>query len=299
MEGVNDEPISAADMALVDQDVAAAEASGQPLTAAELREKIKEIKKMKEELARKEDLEKEIRRREDGKAMLEVARKNAELKQKLELEQQRKQREADVQYKKRLLEELERDKERRKAARNPAAVQPQTAPAKPLPTVNSDECRICFQFSDGKRINAVFPSSAKFQEVYDHVAKNKLFDGNYELHRTYPRAPIKDFDKNLIELQLTPASVLAVSKLTTTQALVLSRTQEIVKSIFYLLLTIISCPLVTARDFIVSLFGNNHVRRTDGETGSNRMVEQRKKKERKDHDSDDEGTWNGNSTQQL
>lgn len=40
-----------------------------------------------------------------------------------------------------------------------------------IPTVNSDDCRICFQFPDGKRVNAVFPSAAKFQAVYDHVAE--------------------------------------------------------------------------------------------------------------------------------
>lgn len=99
-----------AELELVKDDAAAAEASGKPLTSAELREKIKEIQKIKEEAAKKEELEKEIRRRADGKAMLEAAQKNAELKQKLELEQARKQREADAEYKKRLLEECKRDK---------------------------------------------------------------------------------------------------------------------------------------------------------------------------------------------
>ena len=110
MASEEENKLTDAELELVKNDVAAADASGTPLTATELRQKIKEIQKIKEEAAKKEELEKEIRRRADGKAMLEASRKNAELKQKLELDQARKQREADAEYKKRLLEECKRDK---------------------------------------------------------------------------------------------------------------------------------------------------------------------------------------------
>lgn len=86
------------------------DAGDKQLTKEELREKIKEIQRAKDEAAKREELEKEIKRREDGKGMLEAQRKNAELKQKLEIDNQRKQREADVEYKKRLLAEMQREK---------------------------------------------------------------------------------------------------------------------------------------------------------------------------------------------
>jgi len=309
MASEEDKKLTDTELELVKDDAAAAEASGKPLTSAELREKIKEIQKIKEEAAKKEELEKEIRRRADGKAMLEAAQKNAELKQKLELEQARKQREADAEYKKRLLEECKRDKEQRRLARTQNAA-PTTAPtpqATVIPTVNSDDCRICFQFPDGKRVNAVFPSSVKFQVVFDHIAQNNLFDGNYELHRTYPRQAIKDYDKDLVELRLTPASVLAVTKHTTTKTVVVSKTKDLGSFLF----SILYLPFATVIHFFTTLFGynlnnpeesqefgnNSNNRR---QLGSERDLQTGRRNRRGEgEDSDDEATWNGNSTQQL
>ncbi|KAE9556012.1 hypothetical protein FO519_000758 [Halicephalobus sp. NKZ332] len=312
MASEEDKKLTEAELELVKDDVASAEASGKPLSATELREKIKEIQKIKEEAAKKEEFEKELRRREDGKAMLEAARKNAELKQKLELEQARKQREADAEYKKRLLEECQRDKEQRRLARNQNAA-PTTAPvsaptpqATVIPTVKSDDCRICFQFPDGKRVNAVFPSSAKFQVVFDHIAENNLFEGKYELHRTYPREAIRDYDKDLIELRLTPASVLAVTKHATTDSVVASNNKDFGSLLF----SILYVPFATVIHFFTTLFGFNLNRPEEtqdyGNTSDNRRSGpereiQTERRNRHGHgdDSDDEATWNGNSTQQL
>jgi hypothetical protein len=199
----------------------------EPVEELSLEEKKKSVKeaiaKAKAKKAKEEEeelLKREIQRIKDGKNALDMQEKIKEVNQRREIEKQRMEKEAD-QKRLRELRELERrDKEER--ARRKAEAQGTAQPASSTPTpstvetkpqpITSDDCRICYQFPDGTRVMKVFKSSVSFREVFDAIKDDPHIQGSYKLFTTFPRKAIEEYNKNLIELCLTPASVLAVVK---------------------------------------------------------------------------------------
>jgi hypothetical protein len=300
----------------------------EPVEELSLEEKKKSVKeaiaKAKAKKAKEEEeeqLRREIQRIKDGKNALDMQEKIKEVNQRREIEKQRMEKEAD-QKRLRELRELERrDKEER--ARRKAEAQgtaqpasstpaPSTVETKPQP-IASDDCRICYQFPDGTRVMKVFKSSVNFREVFDAIKDDPHIQGSYKLFTTFPRKAIEEYNKNLIELCLTPASVLAVVKIEEMQ--VVNQGVGYLKNAAMMAFTLVCGPLASLFQFFSLLFGFRVENPTEpSESDKQPKRQQRRSREEKkfkkdgkiqglnDDDSkssDEEGTWNGNSTQQL
>uniref|UniRef100_A0A7E4WBF1 UBX domain-containing protein 4 n=1 Tax=Panagrellus redivivus TaxID=6233 RepID=A0A7E4WBF1_PANRE len=184
---------------------------------AELAERIRKNREIKAEQERIEAHQREIKRIEDGKKALEMQEKIKEVQMKRDIEANKREREAAAKHMAELrererLDRLERELERKRREELAAGVKKTEKPTYTAPVVNSDDCRICYQFPDGARVMKVYKSSVSFQEVYDGIKDDSHIDGNYKLFQTFPRKAIEEYGKNLVELGLTPASVLAVVK---------------------------------------------------------------------------------------
>ena len=185
-----------------------------------VKEAIAKQREIKSKLEEEEELQREIKRREDGKKALEMQQKIKEIELQRELEKRRMEKEADARRLRELRELERRDREERARRKAEAQGTAQPAPSTPAPSVAetkpqqiaSDDCRICYQFPDGTRVMKVFKSSVNFREVFDAIKDDPHIQGSYKLFTTFPRKAIEEYNKNLIDLCLTPASVVQVVK---------------------------------------------------------------------------------------
>ncbi|KAL3079370.1 hypothetical protein niasHT_033258 [Heterodera trifolii] len=281
-----------------------------------LEEKHKEDAMKKEQ----EEREKEIMRRNEGKAIAEVREKQRERELKEMAEQRRKQKEEDAQALKRIREQLQQDKEERAKrtaggtipteteSKAPEVVEPIRAP------VNSEQCRIQCKFPDGSTLTDVFPSDSPLQVVHDAVSRDLRAPPNFFLVQPYPRKKLNEFEKTLLELDLTPSSAILVLAQKNAQ-------QSVLPSNAYLNMAfgIFNIPFYfvgTLWRFITSFFvvgrpsptsdqqGQNPTQNSSGGQKREGAKTERSgnvgsfRADESDH-SDDEATWNGNSTQQL
>ncbi|KAI3411940.1 hypothetical protein GPALN_001997 [Globodera pallida] len=287
-----------------------------------LEEKHKEDAKKKEE----EEREKEVLRRNEGKALTDIREKQREKEMKEMSEQRRKQKDEDAQALKRIRDQLRQDKEDR-AKRNAgpqAEVENKEEPPKQEKSegtlvrtpVNTEQCRIQCKFPDGSTLIEVYSSGAPLQVVYDAVSHNPHAPPNFFLVQPYPRKKLTEFDKTLLELDLTPSSALLVVAIQSQLSVLPS------SGYMDMLLGFVFFPfylLGSVWRFFTSLFTGGHSGRilekpgnastsAQNSTGEKKKGESSKtersgnvgsfRAEGSDH-SDDEATWNGNSTQQL
>uniref|UniRef100_A0A183BVA4 UBX domain-containing protein 4 n=1 Tax=Globodera pallida TaxID=36090 RepID=A0A183BVA4_GLOPA len=287
-----------------------------------LEEKHKEDAKKKEE----EEREKEVLRRNEGKALTDIREKQREKEMKEMSEQRRKQKDEDAQALKRIRDQLRQDKEDR-AKRNAgpqAEVENKEEPLKQEKSegtlvrtpVNTEQCRIQCKFPDGSTLIEVYSSGAPLQVVYDAVSHNPHAPPNFFLVQPYPRKKLTEFDKTLLELDLTPSSALLVVAIQSQLSVLPS------SGYMDMLLGFVFFPfylLGSVWRFFTSLFtggrsgqilekSGNASTSAQNSTGEKKKGESSKtersgnvgsfRAEGSDH-SDDEATWNGNSTQQL
>lgn len=199
-----------------------------PETEAEKQEKIqkamklieqKRIERVQEE--KRLEKEREIQRRKEGQTLLEfkAMMEDQEMKQiKEDRLKEKTQAKADRQ---RVLDQIEQDKKER-AARfgnqsSPTEPKP-TAPTPPASTSPStaapNSARIQFKKPDGQSEIVTFDSDMLFADVHSFV-KNDILHGSvkeFTLVTAFPRREFSetDFDKTLLHLKLTPASVLLI-----------------------------------------------------------------------------------------
>uniref|UniRef100_A0A0N4ZU28 UBX domain-containing protein 4 n=1 Tax=Parastrongyloides trichosuri TaxID=131310 RepID=A0A0N4ZU28_PARTI len=285
---------------------------------------IKEKKAKKEEMAIIEAKEKELRRRNEGKAMLEAKEKARELELKEAAAAIKRQKEEDMAYKKRILEQmaLERkekqlEEERRRGLVTEEKSKPVVPKSTPIPT---DSCRVQIRFHDGKTLVKEFPSSDKLQVLKEAIINEKKLTTDFAIIQAYPRKELTEFDKTFLDLELTPSAAVLVIPSEGKVSLPLIRS----KSAHTIIQTYILAPMIIILNFIRSFLGlssitsNNVVQNessptlTGTENISNNEsnedesnVRQRGnirflRNSRGDRSDDDRTeTFNGNSTSQL
>lgn len=301
--------------------------------------KLLEAKKItdaqKEEEERKE---KERQRRNDGKAMAEARERHRDKELREAAEERRRQKEEDAQALKRIRDQLKADKEER-AKRNRGettggpsdqeAQQKEASSQQQQPQINkpisTDECRIQCKFPDGSSLQMVLPSKEPLQMVWDAVSKDSRKPSSFFLVQPYPRRKLTELDKSLLDYGLTPSSailVIAADKQSSPNS-----SSLVANGYMNMLLGIIYIPYSFAYQFLASFATILGLRRTDQtQSGEEGQQQQRKtpKSDKKENDnktidsagtsrdgnirrfrnddndnSDNEATWNGNSTQQL
>lgn len=196
-------------------------------TEAEKQEKIqkamklieqKRIERVQEE--KRLEKEREIQRRKEGLTLLEfkAMMEDQEMKQiKEDRLKEKTQAKADRQ---RVLDQIEQDKKERAARFGNQSSPTEPKPTAPTPASTSpstaapNSARIQFKKPDGQSEIVTFDSDMLFADVHLFV-KNDILHGSvkeFTIVTAFPRREFSeaDFDKTLLHLKLTPASVLLI-----------------------------------------------------------------------------------------
>uniref|UniRef100_A0AAF5DEF5 UBX domain-containing protein 4 n=1 Tax=Strongyloides stercoralis TaxID=6248 RepID=A0AAF5DEF5_STRER len=292
---------------------------------------IAERKAKKAEAEEVEAREKELRRRMDGKAMIEAKERAKELELKEAAAAIRRQKQEDAAYKKRILEQMElerKDKllEEQERLRNMAAQEATKPEAPKMKAIPTDVCRVQIRFPDGKTIVKEFQSKDKLQVLKNAIVNENRITTDFAIVQAYPRKELSEFEKDFLELQLTPSTtVLVIPNENKMSSLPLVRN---VNSKFW---TFILEPLVIIFNFFLSFIGFSSINTTSNSQeevtkSSNDKAEDKGNKEEaikrvsanaaevrqrgnirylqnpdrnKPNDDDLTETFNGNSTSQL
>ncbi|XP_064622494.1 UBX domain-containing protein 1-like [Lineus longissimus] len=201
-----------------------------PLTAEEkqaqlekLQERLKAKREEKEAKEKQEAIAREKMRRQTGKEITEARQKlqDEELKRLAEIK--RKEKLEEKLAKKKVLDDIERDKKNRAAQfakeKNQAS-QPQQSASKPQPAAQPvkkdyDTCRIQITLTNGQRIQETFNAKEQLANVRVFV-QTKRSDGDapFRLMTNYPKKVFtdEDMEKPLTELGLVPSASLILTK---------------------------------------------------------------------------------------
>lgn len=251
-------------------------------TEEEKQEKIKKAMKLIEEkrierIKEEQRLEKEreIQRRKDGQEIqnLKKWQKDEELKQ-LKDDRMRERNEEKAARQK-ILDQIAQDKKERAAkfANQPVAEnseQPKPTTSIPPPVANSKQARIQFKKPNGETEIVTFDSDMVFADLHAFV-KSDILQGSSEkfvLATTFPRREFsnEDFNKTLLDLKLSPSSVLLIifgnpSTLPTTSSSTQSENQSTAvntfSSIFFTILTPILAFFTFLKGFLTRAVGTD------------------------------------------
>uniref|UniRef100_A0A0N5CE78 UBX domain-containing protein 4 n=1 Tax=Strongyloides papillosus TaxID=174720 RepID=A0A0N5CE78_STREA len=299
--------------------------------AIHARKLIAERKAKKSELEQIEMKEKELRRRMDGKAMHEAKERARELELLEAAAAIKKQKQEDAAYKKKILEQMaleRKDKqlEEEERLRNMNAVETPKPAVPKVTSIPTDVCRVQIRFPDGKTIVKEFQSKDKLQVLKDVIINEKRITTDFAIVQAYPRKELLEFEKDFLELQLTPSTTVLVipnENKISSMPLIRSRNVNSMLKIF------IYNPLIVILNFFLSFVGFSPISTTtntqeqeqqssedrgngvDKKETTNRAaantseVRQRgnirflRNSERDKPDDDKTETFNGNSTSQL
>ncbi|XP_054164496.1 UBX domain-containing protein 4-like [Oppia nitens] len=179
---------------------------------------------------------------------------------------------------------------------------------------NDTKARIQFKLPDGSTRNNIFEANDTLETVRQYVSSN-LNIRSFSLVSPFPRKEFSnnEYNETLSALLLTPSSVILVVPKSGSNISRAITSPSIVSQ----LLTYLFTPFVMLWSFVTNLFGSN-TNSTSNQTNanidpntSNRRPERVKPKQfynrdgnvarisGKEDDSDDNNTYNGNSTQQM
>lgn len=172
---------------------------------AEVEQKDKEDAVMREKI-----------RRKDGQSLGEMREKVQRDEMQKAAEDRRKQKIADAQSKKAILEEIARDRAAKKAAQSGAVpVQPAqpATPAQPAPVRNYNDCRLQLRLPTGQPLINTFQAEDTLGDVVAFIRDTAGLE-SISLMTSFPRRqfPQSDYALSLKSLGLCPSSVIIVSK---------------------------------------------------------------------------------------
>lgn len=190
-----------------------------------LNEKLIRLRQEKAEKEKQEQLEREKARRKEGRQLNEIKQKFHEEELKRIAEEKRREKLADAEYKRKLKEQIARDREQFKKDKElevkPAQAQvqvpqPQTSHVSaPHEKKEYTECKIQVRLTDGSSMVQVFKPTEQLASVRLWIEMNRKDGaGNFNLMQTFPRKVYTEDDmmRTLTDLGLVPASSLVVSK---------------------------------------------------------------------------------------
>lgn len=190
--------------------------------AKKLEEKIRQRRLEREEKEKKEAIEREKERRKFGQEIA-TTRQKIEEQQMLKLaEEKRREKMEAMLAKKRVLEEIERDKlERREKfnmatpAGTPKVASPPVAAVTPEPKKEYDQCKLQIRLTNGETLTQTFGAHEELAAVRLYVELNRT-DGDqpFTLMTNFPRKVFveEDFVKPLSALGLVPSAVVILTK---------------------------------------------------------------------------------------
>lgn len=191
--------------------------------AKKLEEKIRQRRLEREEKEKKEAIEREKERRKFGQEIATTRQKIEEQEMMKLAEEKRREKMEAMLAKKRVLEEIERDKQERRERFNmgpppgtPKVVaSPPAAPVAPQPQKEYDQCRLQIRLTNGETLTQTFGAHEELAAVRLYVELNRT-DGDqpFTLMTSFPRKVFaeEDFVKPLSALGLVPSAVVILTK---------------------------------------------------------------------------------------
>ena len=275
-------------------------------------------KKAKEE-AEKERAEETERRK--GMKEMQNSKRLREEKEALEIiEQREREKKEERLARERVLAQIAADREERKKREiqftdkqnsEQNIVKSNTNDTEVRQRVVNDKTRIQFRLPDGSTANNIFEANDTLETVGQYVSSHFNIR-SFVLSTTFPRKEFstEEYCKTLEELSLCPSSVLLVIPKTGTN---ISGTLTS-PSILWQIVTYLSLPFVMIWNLMTTFF--NRSNRMDTNTEDTTRQKPQKKDQKTFYnrdgniarmrdrmndsdDSDDNNTWNGNSTQQM
>ncbi|XP_015782551.1 UBX domain-containing protein 4 [Tetranychus urticae] len=300
--------------------------------AQQLLEQIK-MKKAKEE--EEKTKQQELDRIRSGKELAKAKARREELEMAELVKEREKEKREAIEARKRILAQIEADKEERRR-RNELFKVPSCQKSEPKSgnsgtsssKSNENESRIQFRFPDGSFTNQTFGADDPLCALRQFVIDTSPYR-NFTLSTSYPKRVFTsdDLTRSLRDLELTPSSVLLVIS---SPSVVSKATSIVSTNIFLQIWPYIMTPFFWIWTFITSLFrtppspaqsasspsssgsqAGSSVRKRVDEEREQRLLKRQKESKllnrdgnvarlRDNHDDkDDDGTWNGNSTQQM
>ncbi|XP_075555696.1 UBX domain-containing protein 1-A-like isoform X2 [Dermacentor variabilis] len=187
----------------------------------ELEEKIRQRRLEREEKEKKEAIEREKERRKFGQEIA-TTRQKIEEQEMLKLAEEKKREKMEAMLaKKKVLEDIERDKLERREKFNmggpppPSVVKP-AAPVAPLePKKEYDQCKLQVRLTNGQTLTQTFGAHEELAAVRLYVELNRT-DGDFPftLMTSFPRKVFteEDYNKPLSALGLVPSAVVILTK---------------------------------------------------------------------------------------
>uniref|UniRef100_G3MKC6 UBX domain-containing protein n=1 Tax=Amblyomma maculatum TaxID=34609 RepID=G3MKC6_AMBMU len=190
--------------------------------ARKLEEKIRQRRLEREEKEKKEAIEREKERRKFGQEIA-TTRQKIEEQEMLKLAEEKKREKMEAMLaKKKVLEDIERDKQERREKFNmaaPAAASaPKPAAAAPAPVEPKkeyDQCRLQIRLTNGQTLTQTFGANEELAAVRLYVELNRT-DGDqpFTLMTNFPKKVFTedDYVKPLSALGLVPSAVVILTK---------------------------------------------------------------------------------------
>uniref|UniRef100_A0A023GKU8 Putative ubiquitin regulatory protein n=1 Tax=Amblyomma triste TaxID=251400 RepID=A0A023GKU8_AMBTT len=190
--------------------------------ARKLEEKIRQRRLEREEKEKKEAIEREKERRKFGQEIA-TTRQKIEEQEMLKLAEEKKREKMEAMLaKKKVLEDIERDKQERREKFNmaaPAAASaPKPAAATPAPVEPKkeyDQCRLQIRLTNGQTLTQTFGANEELAAVRLYVELNRT-DGDqpFTLMTNFPKKVFTedDYVKPLSALGLVPSAVVILTK---------------------------------------------------------------------------------------
>lgn len=190
--------------------------------ARKLEEKIRQRRLEREEKEKKEAIEREKERRKFGQEVATTRQKIEEQEMLKLAEEKRKEKMEAMLAKKKVLEDIERDKLERREKFNmgggapPAAVAKPPTPVAPVePKKEYDQCKLQIRLTNGQTLTQTFGAHEELAAVRLYVEMNRT-DGDlpFTLMTSFPRKVFSDEDygKPLNALGLVPSAVIILTK---------------------------------------------------------------------------------------
>ncbi|CAO3637574.1 unnamed protein product [Cunninghamella echinulata] len=197
----------------------------------EAKEKLKKqmelARQKREEKEKKDSKEREIKRRQDGKEALETRQQLENKQNKLYFEKIKKEKQADEEHRRKIKEQIARDREekqssllkQKKQQQQPSSINNDVSSIpspSPSPSREYDECYLNIRQTDGKNNRQKFKANDTLGDVRQWIDTNRT-DGEqpYKLLSQFPTRhfSVGDEEKTLQQLNLLPSATIIMKSI--------------------------------------------------------------------------------------
>ncbi|KAI9482969.1 MAG: ubiquitin-related domain-containing protein [Benjaminiella poitrasii] len=186
----------------------------------DIKAKLEEVKKTRAKQEEKQTKERELKRRQDGKLAQETIQSVEEKQNKIYFEKLKKERKEDEEYKKKIKEQIAKDRAVQMAARKAEKqrlmdekekTQSNKEASSQTHSDSHNHCNLNIKQLDGSSVRHSFSSSNRLSEVVEWIDINRTdSDMPYKLFAQFPNRnfDISDEQRTLLDLKLCPSATL-------------------------------------------------------------------------------------------